>query len=118
MTEYLGRRVLGAMAGLLCGSLLWALNTQLGEILPYPECRVGLPFTGLGSSLALIASLIAGYCSWRVVLPLWHHREGHASDTDRSLRLLAAIGAGAALVFALALALQGAAGMILSGCER
>jgi len=118
MTGHLGRRAIGAMAGLLCGSVLWALNTQLGEMLPYPECRLGLPFTGPGSSLALIASLIAGYWSWRVLLPLWDQRQGHASDTDRSLRLLAAIGAGAALIFALALALQAAAGFILSGCER
>ena len=60
MTGHLGRRAIGAMAGLLCSSVLWALNTQLGEMLPYPECRLGLPFTGPGSSLALIASLIAG----------------------------------------------------------
>jgi hypothetical protein len=118
MTGHLGRRVLGATAGLLCGSVLWALNTQLGEILPYPECRLRLPFTGPGSSLALIASLIAGYWSWRVWLSLWDQRDARASDTDRSLRLLAAIGVGAALIFALALALQGAAGFILSGCER
>ena len=118
MTGYLGRRVLGAAAGMLCGSVLWTLNTQLGEILPYPECRLRLPFTGLGSSLALIASLMAGYWSWRVWLPLWDQRDARASDTDRSLRLLATIGAGAAPIFALALALQGAAGFLLSGCER
>src|SRR5947209_4290420 len=84
MTVHLGRRVLGATAGLLCGSVLWALNTQLGEILPYPECRLRLPFTGPGSSLALIASLIAGYWSWRVWLSLWDQRDAQASDTDAS----------------------------------
>src|SRR5438552_18552452 len=112
MTGHLGCRALGAMAGLLCGTVLWALNTELGEILPYPECRLGLPFTGPGSSVAAIATLIAGYWSWR----FW--RGGQTSDGDGSLRLLAVTGAGMALIFALALALQGAAGFILSGCER
>ena len=40
------------------------------------------------------------------------------SDGGGSLRLLAVTGAGMALIFALTLALQGAAGFILIGCER
>ena len=97
-----------ASLGLTAAASLWALNTQLGEILPYPECRLNFPFTAVVSAAALLLSLISGAISWRI------RRFGDR----RSFVFIARMGAGAACLFAFALILQGAAGLIISGCER
>jgi hypothetical protein len=110
-------RLFGAAAGLLCGSGLWAANMQLGLILPDPECRLRLPLLAVGSLAALVVSLVGGFCSWRpwTALGAPRHRPG---DLRRPLCLTAALGFGGALLFGFPLALQAAAGFIISGCAR
>lgn len=118
MRLHIGRRGTLASLGLICAAGLWALNMQLGEVLPYPGCRHHLPLAGF-SSLAIIATVIAaGWWSWRTHQALTRPAGHPASDARRTLRFLAGLGAGAALLFLVALALQALAGFILTGCER
>jgi hypothetical protein len=115
---HIGRRGTLAAVGLLGAATLWAVNTQLGEVLPYPDCRHHTHFSGLSSLAAAIALVLAGWCSWRAYHTPERSPEHAASHARRALRLLAGVGAGAALLFLFALVLQAAAGFILTGCER
>jgi hypothetical protein len=114
---HVGRRGTLAAIGLIGAATLWAVNTQLGEVLPYPDCRQHAHFSGLSSLAAAVASGVVGWCSWRAYGALECSPE-RASNARRPLRLLAGIGGGAALLFLFALVLQAAAGFILTGCER
>jgi hypothetical protein len=95
-------------AGLLVGPVLWAVNMQASQILPYVDC--GAPFrSGLAlSALSVMLTLGAGWVSWR----------GRGAPRRSAGRFMAIVGTLVALVFAFALALQAAAGAVLSGCER
>jgi hypothetical protein len=104
MTKQEYRRRLATCAGLISGPLLWAMNTQLGEILPYAECGWSLHPMVLVSILAASLSLASGYVSWR------NPWQGHAG------RFWAGVCALLGVVFALLL--QAGAGLVLTGCER
>jgi hypothetical protein len=115
---HIGRRGVLASLGLICAATLWAVNMQLGEVLPYPGCRHQLPLAGIGSLAAVAVSGVAGFCSWRAYRAFGRRPGRPASGARRSLRLLAALGTGAASLFLVALVLQALAGFILTGCER
>jgi hypothetical protein len=115
---HVGRRGVLASLGLICAAALWAVNMQLGEVLPYPACRHQLPLAGLSSLAAIAVSLVAGFCSYRAYRAFVPPPGRSASGARRSLRLLAGLGAGAASLFLVALVLQALAGFILTGCER
>jgi hypothetical protein len=115
---HIGRRGVLASLGLICAATLWAVNVQLGEVLPYPACRHQLPLAGLSSLAAIAVSLVAGFCSYRAYRTLGRRPPRSASGGRRSLRLLAGLGAGAVPLFLVALVLQALAGFILTGCEQ
>lgn len=96
------------LAGLSLGGLMWAANTQLGEILPYPECRTRIGWLALASLVVGLTSIGAAFLSWR------SRRPGDGAVDV----FLSGIGAMAGLLFAFAIALQGAASLVLTGCER
>jgi hypothetical protein len=92
----------------LVAPIAWAVNMQLGEMLPYVDCvsRVQslviwsavFVVLGIGSAAGSVAALRA---------------------TSRStLRFLAGLGAGSAGLFSFALALQLAAALVISPCQR
>jgi hypothetical protein len=118
MNLHIGRRGALASLGLICAATLWAVNMQLGQVLPYPACRHQLPLAGLSSLAATAVSLVAGFCSWWAYRALGRRPQRRASAARRSLHLLAGLGAGSALLFLVALVLQTLAGFILTGCER
>jgi hypothetical protein len=99
-------RRLGASIGLMAAASLWAVNMQLGEMLPEWQCRAQNGALGLTSSAAVLLSLISGYVSWRSP---WPSRAGWFWSRLCTL---------AALLFAFALLLQVAAGFMLTGCEK
>lgn len=105
-------------AGLVVGGALWALNMQLGQIIPYVECGASLPYAALASFPAALLSLAAGLLSWHGTRPrngaAW--REGAAYP--RSLDFVAGVSALSSLLFAFALVMQGLSSLILTGCER
>ena len=101
------------MAGLLIAPTAWAINMQLGEILPYIDCRQQQRFSAIASFIALAAACFAAAISWG-----WaRHARCTAPLTNKS-GFSASISALAALVFGFALFLQGIASLVLSGCER
>ena len=104
---------LSIFAGLLIAPTAWAINTQLGEILPYIDCRQQGRFSALGSLFALTAASLAGAISWGWV----RHARATAPLTSMS-GFSASLSALSALIFAFALLLQGIAALVLNGCER
>jgi hypothetical protein len=97
---------LAACAGLIAGPLLWAVNVQAGQILPYADCAEHQRFAAM---LALLSTvLVLGSATGRPA----------AWASARSFGFVAVLGALVALIFALALLLQGIAGLVLNGCER
>jgi hypothetical protein len=99
-------------AGLLVAALAWAINTQLGQILPYLDCQRKAQFSAAASLIGAFAAGLACVLSWRSVGGL---RSAAPNRTARFVGLMSAL---AALVFAFALSMQGMASLVLSGCER
>ncbi len=104
---------LSILAGLLMAPTAWAVNMQLGEVLPYIDCRQQHRFSAIASFVALAAACLAGAISWGWV----RHARSTAPLTNKS-GFGASISALGALVFVFALLLQGIASLVLSGCER
>ena len=60
MNLHIGCRGTLASIGLITAASLWAVNMQLGEVLPYPACRHQLHLAGYSSLTAVVVSVIAG----------------------------------------------------------
>ncbi|HET6197011.1 MAG TPA: hypothetical protein VFE12_14715 [Acetobacteraceae bacterium] len=101
------RTALPAVAGLVIAPLAWAVNTQLGQLLPYADCGASLRWNLVCSALLLPVACIAGGMSWCAT-----------SRGGPTLRFIARVSGPMAPIFGLALLLQGLAGIILTGCER
>jgi hypothetical protein len=87
----------------------WAANMQAGQILPYPECDTGFPWTAITSWLAALIAIGAAALGWRAGQPA-----GIASEKPGVTRAAPIAG----LLFAFALVLQGVAALVISACER
>jgi hypothetical protein len=98
-------------AGGIGGPLVWAVNMQLGQILPYAQCGSRLYLTALVSGVAVIVSLAGAGASW-------HARLWHLDAPARTVWFAAGVSALMGLAFAFALFLQAVSGVLLSGCER
>jgi hypothetical protein len=98
-----------AVVGLIVAPLLWACNTQAGQILPYADCGTAIRLAAIFPLVSAILAAAGGYVSWTAVA---------TGSGKRPTRFVALLGALAGLLFAFALALQGTAGLILTGCER
>jgi hypothetical protein len=82
------------------GPGVWALNTQLGLILPHVDCGGQLSTSLLLSATLAAASLAAAIFS------------------GRQRGFVAQVSGMAGALFAFTLLLQAASGALLSGCER
>ena len=106
-------------AGLAVGPAAWAVSTQANYSLVSILCARGhgvKPVAVLALVLVLL-SLASGFLSWRA----WqrHGSGGQVPEEDgRPRNLLAGIGVLSALLFAVIVATQGAAALVLHGCER
>ena len=104
---------LSLIAGLAFASAAWAVNTQLGETLPYLDCRQHARYSALASVAALLLAGVAAIISWRAT--------GRARSTQpftATSGFIGAMSALSALVFSFAIFLQAIASLVLSGCER
>jgi uncharacterized membrane protein YqjE len=101
------------IAALAIASAAWALNTQLGEILPYVDCQHQARFSAAASFIALLLAGAAAVVSWRATRSA--ERAGPLTAVSGFVGALSAL---AALVFIFALSMQGVASLVLSGCER
>jgi uncharacterized membrane protein YqjE len=104
---------LSLIAGLALASAAWAVNTQLGEILPWLDCRHQARYSALASLAGLLLTGVSTIISWRAA--------SRAQDTapfTATSGFIGATSALSALVFAFAISMQGIASLVLSGCER
>jgi hypothetical protein len=101
----------GCWTGLAVGAFAWAANTQAGQILPHVDCvgsiRVSAITSFAGAGLALTAGCASGFFAI--------HPAAGPDSTNRFVGYLSLL---AAFVFTYALALQGLAALVLTGCER
>jgi uncharacterized membrane protein YqjE len=104
---------LSLIAGLAIASAAWAINMQLGEILPYLDCRHQARFSAFVSFAAMLFACAAAVISWRATI-----RAGRTGPLTATSGFVGALSALSALVFAFALSMQGIASLVLSGCER
>jgi hypothetical protein len=104
---------LAAWGGVAGAALLWAINLELGQILPYSDCVQEARMSALASAAALILACVFGALS---LLAARAHIRGFASP--RTIRFVAIMSALSALIFAFALAMQTIASVVISGCER
>ena len=104
---------LSLIAGLALASAAWAINTQLGEILPYLDCRQHARYSALASLGGLLLACVAAVLSWRATT-----RAKNTEPFTATSGFIGAMSALSALVFAFAIFLQGIASLVLSGCER
>jgi hypothetical protein len=99
-------------AGLWVAPLVWAVNMQLGQILPYTDCRSQLHVSAVVSLIAAVIAALSGLASWRSAKPSSADALGETASFAGTVSSLAA------LVFTFALIMQGIASMVLTGCER
>ncbi len=110
-------RLLAALplwAGLWAAPLTWAVNMQLGQILPYDDCYVGAHSSAIASFAGGSVAALSGIISWR------YGRRTRA-DLDawsETAFFGAAVSALSASIFTFALLMQGIASLMLTGCER
>ena len=100
--------------GLIAGATAWSINTQWGQIAPYADCAGGLPTAALTSFAGAGIALFGSASSWRS-----QSFAGYLDNDPVTVwRFIGLVSALAALFFAFALAMQGAASLIVNACER
>ncbi|MBH5398298.1 hypothetical protein HZZ13_10915 [Bradyrhizobium sp. CNPSo 4010] len=105
---------LSVWAGLWLAPLVWAANMQLGQILPYADCRSQLHASAMTSFVGAALTIASGLASWLTPRKLTADREEHRANADFG----SAVSALSAGLFTFALLMQGIAAMVLTGCER
>jgi hypothetical protein len=93
--------------GLGVAPLAWALSTQLGQIMPYIDCRQNSSWSAVLCGVLLVVS-IAGLTAARAA----------SHGTVQTRRFIVDAGFLIALAFVFALVLQEAATMLLDACQR
>jgi hypothetical protein len=103
-------------AGFFAGPAAWALHQQIGYMLVPVSCQARTMLVPIVTLLAVVLALAGSYLSW---MP-WRAAEAgeSAADAIRARRFLAILSAWSAALFAFAILLQGAATLILNGCQR
>lgn len=105
-------------AGLFAGPVAWMVSTQGNYALTSFSCG-GRPYAVPLLALALIAaSLFGGFLSWRGLSAASSAPTPDPTGGGRPHRFVAIIGVLTAVLFALVIAVHGAAGFVFNGCER
>jgi hypothetical protein len=105
------------LIGLIVGASAWAISTQLGYSFVSRNCDMAAGVVPLIAATCLVMAIIGGALS----MPAWPANERQTVQGGggaRPRRFFAVISVLAALVFALAILLQGVASLIVSGCQR
>jgi hypothetical protein len=95
-------------AGLIWAPFLWAANTQVGLILPHVDCRQHVFLTATVAWVAVALALGSASLSYAM----------RGATPSRLQIFLGWMSVLTGLVFALALAYQGAASLLLNACDR
>jgi hypothetical protein len=99
---------LSRYGSLMLSPAAWAINTQLGQILPHSDCGGGSVWTAVAAFAAAAVALGGALLSQR----------RHAEMVSRSELFTTRIAVVLGLIFAFALLLQGAATVLLDPCAR
>lgn len=95
-------------SGLVLAPSIWAVNVQLGQILPYADCSGGTAWTLVATCAAIILATAGASISFR----------HHALTVSRMALFISRLSAFIGFAFVFALLLQGAAVLLLSTCAR
>jgi hypothetical protein len=98
---------LGRYAGPVLPPTAWAINTQLGQILPYTDCNSGISWTSIGAIAAIVvaaAGILACY--------------GVSGQTSRTGVFVGRVSLFFGLTLSFALFLQAAAALLVNPCAR
>jgi len=106
--------ILLAWLGLIAGAVAWSINTQWGQIAPYADCASRLPTAAVASFAGAGIALFGSISSWRSQ-SLARYPDDDPATVWHFIGLVSAL---AALLFAFALAMQGAASLIVNPCDR
>lgn len=109
----------GAWAGLALGPGAWAVGTQLHYALTPWICAHKVNLVPLAALVLAAVSLLGAFLSWRV----WNgaaveESEANAAVLEAPRPFLAGVSVLLGVLFALVILAQGAAGLVLNGCER
>jgi hypothetical protein len=103
-------------AGIFLAPAAWAVNTQLNYAIVPWVCAHGSNIVPAIAIVSALAALASGVPSWRA----WSAGQGASEGLHgrRPRRFVAGLGVLLALLFSTVILLQGAAGLVLQGCER
>ncbi|PSO14036.1 hypothetical protein [Bradyrhizobium sp. MOS003] len=104
---------LSIWAGLWFAPLVWAVNMQLGQILPYADCRSQLHSSVIISFVGAALTSASGIASWSSP-----RRVGGEAAEQSNAHFGGIVSALSASVFTFALLMQGVAAVVLTGCEK
>jgi hypothetical protein len=105
-------------AGLAAGPGAWAISTQANYGLAEVVCGFKFNIVSVLSLALMLTALAGAALSWRAWRVANTRGELLGQEDGRPRAFLAFTGAAVGLLFAAVIATQGAAGLILSGCER
>jgi hypothetical protein len=105
-------------AGLALGPGAWALSTQANYSLAGWGCTAHANPITLLALLLVLTALAGAAMSWRAWSVAGPRRGILLQDDGRPASFLALLSMLIALLFAAVILMQGAAGLILTGCER
>jgi hypothetical protein len=104
-------------AGLAAGAAAWGVSTQAAYTLVHFACTTRFALTAPLTLFCTAIALFGAWLSYRAarepVATAWEDARG-----GRAYRFTAWVGAGAGILFALAIANQAAASLIVGGCLR
>ncbi len=103
---------LAVIAGLAVPTLLVGINLERGLILPTLDCIGPRRWTAISSAIAVAVTIVCALLSWRAL------RARSPGRLPAPTTLVAGISALSGALFAFTFALQGAAALLLSGCQR
>jgi hypothetical protein len=102
-------------SGLALGPLSWMLNTQLNYSLIEWFCAAGWNPVPAIAAVFTVTSLVGSAISWLA----WSRAGMRIPEQDgQPHRLVRGISVAAGVLFAIVIALQGVAGLIVGACQR
>jgi|SRR4051812_2263155 hypothetical protein len=104
-------------AGIYAGPIAWLISTQANYALVPWVCAHKVRIIPMVALALIAASLFGAFLSWRAYAASPSPPED-ASGDGRPHRFVAVVGMFTAVLFALVIAVHGAAGLVFSGCER
>jgi hypothetical protein len=112
----LGQNAWLATAGSWLGFLAWATSTQLNYSLVPWECDTGLSLTPWIALGLVLLALAGGVLSWRSFVARSQRLATHTPTAGTPFGMLAILGILSSVLFALIIALQGTAALIVMRC--